>query len=510
MHHNRRCLGELIRFKHLPLVNTNATPGRRAIVINTQAPLLCRHRLLQQHIRYCIMIVANAHCLDPFTVLVLVFQGKIQGIHIVVFTAVFRVFHTPAADRHFPTHINTHGAGALIGGAPLGVIGRSAVNGLGSRLTAIFRSHIGDFRIQAHIDKFHRCFLLRSVVVIQPIDGQLCCRATHTIAVDGQHFQHHIFLLCIPHHCRQIQCRVGRLHQQATATVRLQLIHFIGSCAFHCIPIQSHFCFVGIPVENVIQLRRFRCHQRIPLLIQNGQLTQVDLQLLYIAFRGHFNAQCIQQFACSIGNIHHASGPAFSIACRQRICYLLASFITVSIFVTVIGNQLHFCAGLLIGQTQLHTALHRHKGAVEHDSVGFSCLQVTIEADGIAAIVGIGKIIAAFQLCTFRIDDPGPGGHHILIGLIAPGGQAGKLTIHPIAGTMTGIKVGHKRRGRNGRFICKEAGHTHPFTIDGAAGIGSLHTGIASRIGIKILLDLMEHGAIRRQTQSRIGAIQCQ
>ena len=149
-------------------------------------------------------------------------------------------------------------------------------------------------------------------------------------------------------------------------------------------------------------------------------------------------------------------------------------------------------------------------GTVEHNVVGFSCIQRTGELNGIAAVIGIGKIVSAFQLGALGIDDPSPSGHHILIGLIAPGGRPGQHTVHPVAGAVTGVEIGHKRCFGNGGLIRKETGHTHPFFIAAGSSVGGFHPGVGNGIGIELPLDLVELGTVGGQAQGRVGTIQCQ
>ena len=133
-----------------------------------------------------------------------------------------------------------------------------------------------------------------------------------------------------------------------------------------------------------------------------------------------------------------------------------------------------------------------------------------MELDGAAAVEGIGEVIVTLQLCAVGVDDPGPGGHDILVGLVAPLGIAAQNAVHIVAGAVAGVEVGDEGGRGDGGLVREQTGHTGPVGDGGIGDIDGGVTGILHGVGVEGTLDLMELGAVGGQTQGGVGAVQSQ
>ena len=371
MHGNRRGLGELIGLKHLPLVDTDATPGRAAVIINVQSPLLRRDRLIQQHVGNGQMVVLDPLHLNPIAVGILVLQGKIDGVHVVGFAAVLRVLHAPAPDGDLAANVDGHPAGAHIGGAPLGVVGGSAVQSLGGRLTGVLEGNAGNGGVQADIIKFDGFDLLGVTVGIGPVDGQLGAGATDAVAVDGHHFDGHIGFIRITAQSRDVIGGVGSLHDQRLAAIGIDLVDLVGGSAGDGGPVHSGFRVVGVGVKNLVQSNVGRSLQAVAGLVDQRQPAQIYLVVGHVLVGLDLQADGIQDLPRLGGQVHLGGGPVAGGG-GQIIGHSLAVFVAGSASVAIVGNKLHQPLVALVGKAQLHTAFHRHDGAVKHNIVGLA------------------------------------------------------------------------------------------------------------------------------------------
>ena len=416
------------------------------------------------------------------------------------------MLHAPAADRHLAANVNVHVTGGHVGGAPLGAIQRGAVDGLGSRLTLVLEGNVGHFRAQADVLELLLFVNFGVVVVVQPVDYQILALTADAIGVDGDDLQGYIFLVKVTGQAGQIEGSVGGLHNQVGGAVRVDLVDLVGISAIHGIPENPGFRLIGVVIQNLVQGHRSGAGQGAAVLVQNGQLAQIDLVVGHRSVAFHLQAKGVQRLACMIGNVHLGGIPLVSRAGGQVVGDLLAVLVAGGALITVVGNQLGLAVVILGGQAQGHAVGHRHISAVQHDVVGGIGIQIAVELDGGAAVVSVGEIIAAVQLGALGIDDPGPGGHDILHRLVAPLAVAGEFTVHIVAGAVAGVEVGHKGSAQDGGFVREEAGHTQP---GGRGSICNLFPGIGCGVDVEVLLDLVELCAVLGVAQRGVGAVQC-
>ena len=502
---HRLCLGEGGRLKHLPFVDADAAPGGIAVVIDAQTPFLSGHRFVQQDIGHSGGVVLDALGFLPLALCGLVLQGKVHGVHQHVLAAVLGMLHAPAADRHFAPNVNVHVTGGLVAGAPLGAVQRGAVDGLGSRLALVLGGNAGHFRAQADVLELLLLVNVGIVVAVQPVDHQLGALAADAVGVDGDDLQRDILLVKVTDQGGQVEGRVGGLHDQAGGAVRLDLVDLVGSGAVHSVPVDAGFRIVGVVVQDLVQRHRSGAGQGCAVLVQNGQLPQVDLVVGHSGVAFHLQADGVQGLAGMVGNVHRGGGPGIGLAGRQIVSDRLAVLVAGGALVAVVGHQPGFAVVVLGGQAQFHAVGHRHIGAVKHDVVGGVGVQIPQERDGGAAVVGVGEVIAAAQLGTFGVDDPGPGGHNVLHGLVAPLSVAGQLAVHIVAGAVAGVEVGHKGGAQDGGLVRKEAGHALP---GGGGNVRDLGPRVGSGVDVEVLLHLVELCAVRRIAQRGVGAVQ--
>ena len=163
-----------------------------------------------------------------------------------------------------------------------------------------------------------------------------------------------------------------------------------------------------------------------------------------------------------IRNIYHRGGPGISLTGSQIVSDCFAFLIAGSAVIAIIGNQPGLAIIVLGRQAQCHAIGHSDIGAVQHDVVCLVGIQITIELNGSAAVIGVSEVIAAIKLRAVRIDNPGPGGHNVLHGLVTPLVVTGEFTIHIITNTVAGIKTGYERCAEDRRLVGEESGHTQP------------------------------------------------
>ena len=416
------------------------------------------------------------------------------------------MLHPPAPHCDFPANVDGHPAGGLVAGAPLGVVGSRSIQCLGGRLAGIFKGNAGYRGIQANIFKIFVLDFLGVLIAIGPIDGEGCGLAPDAVAVHRQNLQGHIFFRSIPVQGGDVVRRIGSLHDQALGAIGMDLINLVRGSAGYSGPVHSDLRRVGVPVQDLIQGYVRRAVQGSPLLLCERQAAQIHLIVGDILGRLHLQANGIQDLPRQIRQIHLCGGPA-AIAGGQIKSHLLAGVVGIGGLVSIVGHQLHQALVPLVGEAQLHAALHRYLGAVQHDPVGLAGGQVAIEPNGVAAVVSIGKIITTGELLALGVDDPSPGRHHVLVGLVAPLGIPGQFAIDVVALAVAGVEIGHKGSLGDDGAVCKEPGHTGPVIA------GQVHRGIpgvALGIGVEHLLHLVEVLPTFGQTQGGVGAVQRQ
>ena len=273
---HRLRLGELGGLEHLPFINADTAPRGSSIIINAQSPFLCSHRFVQQDIRYSGGVVLDALCLYPPARRILILQSKVDGVHQHILATVLGMFYAPAADRHLTTNVNVHISGLCIGNTPFGTIQGGPVNGLGGRLALILARISGYRRPQADVFEFFWFVDFRVLIAIQPVDYQFGAFTAYTVGINGDDFQRHVVFVKITNQGRQVEGRVGGLHDQIRSPVRVDLVDLIGSSAVHSIPVNTCFRIIGVVIQDLVQRHRSRTGQRRAILIQNGKLAQVD------------------------------------------------------------------------------------------------------------------------------------------------------------------------------------------------------------------------------------------
>ena len=438
-----------------------------------------------------------------------VFQSKILGVGQGILSAILAMLHAPTADGAGPPQINGQPTGRSIGNTPFGVILRSAVQRLGGGLAGIFCRHAGNLGIETHILKLYNLNLLGIPVGIGPVDGQLGALAPLAVPVDGHNLQGHILRPYAPAQGGNVERRAGRLHNQVLLPVVLHLVDLIGGSPSDVVPVDPRLRRIGVGIQDLIQGDPRRAVQRRAGPLRQGQTAQVHLVTAQVGFALHLQADGVENLPGRRRQVHLCGGPV-SRAGGQVIRNLLAVLVAARALVAIVGHQLHKALVALVGQAQLHALFHLHQGAVQHDVVGPAGRQVAEELQGVAAVVGVAEVVGAVQLAALGVDDPGPGGQHVLIGLVAPLGIPGQLTRYIVAPAMAGVKIGDKGRVQNGRLVRKEPGHTRPFADTGIRYIHGGIPGIAHRVGIEGLLHLMEILSGGRQAQSGVGAVQGQ
>ena len=418
------------------------------------------------------------------------------------------MFHTPAAHGDLPANVNGHpipGAGS----PPLGVVGRGAVQGLLALGAVALLGVAGHGGVQAHVVEFLNHDRLGVVVGVRPVDGHLGAFAPLTVAVDGHHFQGHILSRLIPLQGGDVERRVGGLHDQILGAVFVHLVDLVGRRAGHCPPVDPGLGSIRIAVQNPVQGDAGRAAQGGTGPLGEGQPAQVHLVIAEIGFALHLQADGVQNLA-GIGRQTHLGGGPVAGAGGQVILYLFAAVIAGGVGVAVVGHQLHQALIALVGQAQVHAVFHGDLGAVEHNVVGLAGRQVAEELQGVAAIVGVAEIISAVQLAAFGINDPGPGGQHVLIGLVAPLGVPGQLAVHIVAPAMAGVEIRDEGGLQNGGLVREKPGHTSPGRF---AAVGHVHRGIprvAGSIDIVGLFGFVEFLTVGGQGHGLVGIVQCQ
>ena len=414
------------------------------------------------------------------------------------------MLHTPTPDGAGPSQINGHPV-VCAAGPPLGVIGGGAIQRLAALCTIALLGKASHFCIQADIFKIGCDNPLRICIAIGPVDDQSPSLAPHAVAVDGHNLQGHVLFCLIPVQSGNIIRRVGSLHHKGSGAIGIDLINLIGGCTCHRGPVYSRLGSIGIPVQNFIQGHLCRTVQGRPGFLREGQLTQVHLIVGHIISGLNLKADGVQRLARQVRQVHMLSGPDAVCSPGQGEHRLFARLIAVSPGVSSIGNQAHKALVSFIGETQLHTAFDCHFGAIQHDLIGLTGSQIAIEPDGVTAVIGIVKIIAASELLALGVNDPGPSGQHILVGLITPFPIPGKLTIHIVALAVTRVKVGHKGNLHNRGLVGKEARKTGPLRNRRIRHIDRGVSGIPLGIDIVALFRLMEFLAIGGQAHGHIG-----
>ena len=191
MHGNRRGLGILIGFKHLPFVDVDGGPGRSAALVNDQLPFPGGDGFVQQHVGNIQRVIFNALALNPLAGCVFILQAEGSVVHAAAFAAGAAVANQPALNGAFTTQINGHVLTTTVACPPLG--GVRTVNGLVAfRAVALLRI-TGDSRAQTYIFKVGQVDLFGVVIAVGPRNNQFRALGTaHAVAVDGNYFQLYI------------------------------------------------------------------------------------------------------------------------------------------------------------------------------------------------------------------------------------------------------------------------------------------------------------------------------
>lgn len=185
----------------------------------------------------------------------------------------------------------------------------------------------------------------------------------------------------------------------------------------------------------------------------NGAMQKASFQTMRKA------AHWIEEYL-STGQVSQQKLRKYNFACAPpEFENLLSQY---QLYIAIIGNQPGLAIIVLGRQAQCHAIGHSDIGAVQHDVVCLVGIQITIELNGSAAVIGVSEVIAAIKLRAVRIDDPGPGGHNVLHGLVTPLVVTGEFTIHIITNTVAGIKTGYERCAEDRRLVGEESGHTQP------------------------------------------------
>ena len=506
--HGWFCLWKLIGIKHLPFINSNRTPSGGTCIIDVQSPLSCRYRFIQQHVSECQLVVLNPFCFDPLTFCIFIFQCKINGIHFLWLAAVFCVLHTPASDGYFSANIDGHIAAVFVGRTPFWTVCCSSVKRFCCRFCIVFKRNICDCCSQTEVFKFDRFIFFRIFVSIQPVNCKCCSFAANTVFVDRDNFECNVLLFCCTSNTWNIQCGVRRFHEQWRGSVAIYLIYLIRRCAGCLIPVQTNLSIICIVIQNAVQCDTARTRKLSAILFRDCQLTKVHLIIGNICIAFNLHADCKQCFACLCRKINRCRCPGICLTGGQVIVHSCTIFVACCSFITIISDKFHFAVIIFVCQAHIHAVSYCNIGAVKHDVVWFSCVKWTCKFDGVAAVISIGEIIITRKFWTFRINDPCPCRHNILVGLIAPFSVTQQDAVYPIAFAVTGVEIRHERCTGDRCFICKETRHANPFAVCRNRRIRCFHTRIGHFIDIECTLVFMELFTRCRDAECRVWTIQ--